>query len=58
MECQKEVYIKEIMELLEKCNAESLGRIFELNSILIGLTATQMEYLIELSTLLFCQSTK
>lgn len=58
MECQKERYIKEIMELLESCNVESLGRIFELNSVIIGLSAAQMEYLIELSNLLFCQSPK
>lgn len=50
---QKERYIEEIMELLKKCNAEALERVFELNRIFVGLTAAQMEYLIELSNLLF-----
>lgn len=52
---QKERYIEEIMELLEKCNGETLERVFELNRVLVGLTAAQMEYLLELSNLLFCK---
>lgn len=55
---QKERYIKEIIELLEKCNVETLEGVFEMNRILVGLTAAQMEYLIELSNLLFHKPSK
>lgn len=54
----KEELLVETTKILEKCNAESLGKIFELNRILVGLSAAQMEYLIELSNLLFCQPPK
>lgn len=56
MESQRERYIEEITELLEKCDINSLERIYELNEILVNLSAAKMEYLIELSKLLFCQS--
>ena len=55
---QKENYIKETAKLLEQCNPESAVKIYKLNQLLIGLSAAQMEYLIELATLLFGQSPK
>lgn len=54
----KEELLIETTKLLEQCNSESLKRIFNLNQILVGLSAAQMEYLIELSNLLFCQPPK
>lgn len=54
----KEELLIETTKILEQCNTESLKRIFSLNHILVGLSAAQMEYLIELSNLLFCQPPK
>lgn len=57
MESQK--YIAEIIELLNKCkDTDLLEKIYELNLILASLSAAKLEYLIELSNLLFGQSTK
>lgn len=58
MESQKDRYIGEIMSLLRKCNTDSLEKIYELNLILVSLSAAKMEYLIELSNLLFSQPPK
>lgn len=54
----KEELMVETSKLLEQCDTESATRIFKLNQILVSLSAAQMEYLIELSTLLFGQSLK
>lgn len=54
----KEELMVNTTELFEQCSTESLTRIFKLNQILVGLSAAQMEYLIELATLLFGQSPK
>lgn len=54
----KEELLIEITNVLGKCTPESLESILELNRILVGLSAAQMEYLIELSNLLFCQPLK
>lgn len=53
MECQKEAHTQEILELLEKCSMETVSGIKQLNSMLVGLSAAQLEYLIELTGLLF-----
>lgn len=54
----KEDLLTENAKLLEKCSAETIERILKLNKILVGVTAAQMEYIIELSNLLFCQPPK
>lgn len=54
----KENLIIETTTLLEQCSTESLTRIFNLNQVLVGLSAAQLEYLIELVNLLFCQPPK
>lgn len=42
----------------EKCDTENLARIKRLNKILVTLSAAQLEYLLELSNLLFGQPPK
>lgn len=54
----KAQHIQEIGDLLEKCSAENLMNVININKILVNLSAAQLEYLLELSTLLFCQSSK
>lgn len=54
----KAQYIEAIVETLEKYNGENLKGINQLNMILVGLSAAQLEYLIELAQLLFGQSAK
>ena len=54
----KEQYIKEIIELLMNCNEETIISINHLNHILVELSAGQLEYIIELTSLLFGQSSK
>lgn len=54
----KEKLLIENTKLLEQCSAETIERILNLNKILMGLSASQIEYLIELSNLLFCQPPK
>lgn len=54
----KEELMVETTKLLEQCNPESTVKIYKLNQILVGLSAAQLEYLIELATLLFSQSLK
>lgn len=55
---EKARYTKEIVELLEKCNEETIISINQLNHVLVGLSAAQLEYLIELTHLLFGQTPK
>lgn len=54
----KEKLLAENTKLLEKCNTETIEKIFKLNTIFVGLSAAQMEYIIELSNLLFGQPPK
>lgn len=49
----KAQYTQEIVTLLEKCNEETASSIYQLNCALVGLTAAQLVYLIELVHLLF-----
>lgn len=55
---EKAQYIQEIVELLEKCSEGTTASIHQFSKILVTLSAAQMEYLIELATLLFCQPPK
>ena len=57
MASQKELMV-EATKLLEQCSLESTAKIYKLNQILVGLSAAQLEYLIELATLLFGQPPK
>lgn len=50
--------VKETSKELANCNPKTLTRINQLNKILVTLSASQLDYLIELSTLLFCQPPK
>lgn len=50
--------LQETTKLLEQCSAENLMNVININKILVNLSASQLEYLLELSTLLFCQSPK
>lgn len=50
--------LQEIVMLFEQCSAENLMNVININKILVNLSASQLEYLLELSTLLFCQSPK
>lgn len=50
--------LQEIVMLLKQCSAENLMNVININKILVNLSASQLEYLLELSTLLFCQSPK
>lgn len=54
----KEDYICEINRLLGECRAETLANVVDINRILATLSNAQLKYLLELSTLLFCQSSK
>lgn len=54
----KAQYIEEIAGLLEECNGETVASINMFSKILVTLSAAQLEYLIELATLLFCQPPK
>jgi len=54
---KKELIVETAM-LLDRCDIESVERISKLNKILVGLSAAQMEYMLELATLLFCQPPK
>lgn len=54
----KEELLNETVNLMEQCNVDTLTRIFKLNQILVGLSAAQLEYLLELSNLLFGQPPK
>lgn len=54
----KEDYICEINLLLGECSTENLVNVVDINKILVTLSAAQVEYLLELSTMLFCQSFK
>lgn len=49
-------YISRINESLNQCSNESFENIVNINRILIGLTESQQEYILELSILLFCQT--
>lgn len=51
-------YIQEMAELFEKCSVETVSSISQLNHMLVGLSAAQLEYLIELTDLLFCKPFK
>jgi hypothetical protein len=50
--------LQETVMLFEQCSAENLMNVININKILVNLSASQLEYLLELSTLLFCQSPK
>lgn len=50
--------LQETTKLLEQCSTENLMNVININKILVNLSASQLEYLLELSTLLFCQSPK
>lgn len=54
----KEDYICEINRLLGECSTENLINVVDINKILVTLSAAQVEYLLELSTMMFCQSFK
>lgn len=47
--------IQEISEHLEKCDFEKLTSINQLSKIMVTLSAAQLNYLLDLSNLLFCQ---
>lgn len=55
---EKARYTQEIVELLEKCNEETIISINQLTHVLVGLSAAQLEYLLELAHLLFGQAPK
>ena len=46
--------LKELYEILEKCEVKNLPKIIEMNKRLINLSTAQLEYMLELSRLLFC----
>lgn len=48
--------IEELRQMLEQCSKEKLERVVSINKCLINLTTAQLEYLLELSRLLFSQS--
>lgn len=48
--------IEELRQMFEQCNEENLERVVSINKCLINLTAAQLEYLLELSRLLFGQA--
>lgn len=54
----KEDYICEINRLLGECSTETLANVVDISRILVTLSNAQVEYLLELSTMLFCQSFK
>lgn len=54
----KEKLLAENAKLLENCCTETVEKIFKLNTVFVGLSAAQMEYIIELSNLLFGQPPK
>ena len=57
MATEKELMV-EIAKLLDQCDTDSAAKIYKLNQILVSLSAAQLEYLVELATLLFGQSLK
>ena len=46
--------LKELYETLEKCEVKNLPKIIEMNKRLIDVSTAQLEYMLELSRLLFC----
>lgn len=50
--------LHDISKLLEKCDLETLISINQISKVLVTLSAAQLEYLLELLNLLFCQPTK
>lgn len=50
--------LQDISELLEKCDLETLISINQISKVLVTLSSAQLEYLLELLNLLFCQPTK
>lgn len=48
--------IEELRQMFEQCSEENLDRVVSINKCLINLTTAQLEYLLELSRLLFSQS--
>lgn len=50
--------LSEVTTLLKQCNAEKLMSITKINKILVGLSSAQLEYIFELSNLLFGQPPK
>lgn len=50
--------LSEVTALLKQCNAEKLMSITKINKILVGLSSAQLEYIFELSNLLFGQPPK
>ena len=48
--------IEELRQMFEQCSEENLERVVSINKCLINLTTAQLEYLLELSRMLFGQS--
>ena len=50
--------LEELYEVFRKCEVKNMSQIIEVNKRLINLSTAQLEYILELSRLLFCQSLK